>query len=156
MKKIISKIKRLVSCTYLCWKYPFLKYRWEKDKFFQTSCWYYSIDIGWRKAFGLQLCEEIKQALIRHDFLYKYNITDIKEKMGELVIYDDGAPEEVHDIIFKYGYISSRTCFICGRPAKYRTRGWIEPYCEDCIKEANTTKEPDEAYKDFEWYGWKK
>lgn len=156
IKNKIYKAKRLVPCTYLCLKYPFLKIGGDRNKkFFQTSCWYYSIDNGWRKAFGITLCDELKECLKRYGILKTYVITDIKEKYGELNIDDNGAPEEVHDILLKYEYISAHTCIVCGRRAKYVTRGWILPYCEDCMKSVETTEKPQEYYKDMDWYGWK-
>ena len=156
LSSFLHKAKRLVPCTYLCLKYPFLKIggATKNKKFFQTSCWYYSLYDGWRKAFGKALCDELKEALKRYGMLKSYVITDLKEKYGELTIYDDGAPGEVHDIILKYGYISERTCIVCGRRAKYVTRGWVEAYCEDCIKTVNTLNEPKEYYKEMDWYGW--
>lgn len=158
LKALWYRIKRLIPCTYLCCKYPFLKSGGaiNNKNFFQISCWYYCIPKGWRKAFGKTLCDELKEVLKRHGILKTYVITTVKEKFGELVIYDDCAPEEVHDIIMKYEYISAHTCIICGRRAKYVTRGWIEPYCEDCIKTVNTLSEPAEYYKDMDWYGWKR
>lgn len=152
------KVNRIVPCTYLCLKYPFLKIggATKNKRFFQTCCWYYSIDKGWRNAFGVTFCDELKNALKRYGILKTYVITDVKEKFGELTIYDEGAPEEVHDIILKYGYISERTCIVCGRRARYVTRGWIEPYCEDCIKNIEIMAEPKEYYKDMDWYGWKR
>ena len=147
-------VPRFFASTYLCWKYPFLKFD-VKSGFFQGSCYYWCIEKGWRKAFGLQLCKEIKDALKRSNFLKSYQISDVKEKYGALNIYDDGAPDEVHDIILKYEYISSRTCIKCGRRAKYISHGWIEPYCEDCVKDQNCTSF-DESYKDFDWYSWTK
>lgn len=157
VQSFFRKAKRLIPCTYLCCKYPFLKPYSKRNKFFQTSCWYYCIDEGWRKAFGIQLCDELLASLKRHNFVKKYIITDVKEKFGELNIYDDGAPEEVHDILLKYEYISARTCIICGKPARYRSKGWIEPYCKECFNTwAKLNNEPSEAYKDFDWYGYKK
>ena len=41
-----------------------------------------SMPIGWRKAFGIQMCKEIKQALKKHNYLYNYRIMQIKEKYG--------------------------------------------------------------------------
>jgi hypothetical protein len=159
LRGLLFKIKRIVPCTYLCCKYPFLKINGinkKNTRFFQTSCWYYSIDEGWRRAFGRQLCDDLKESLKRYNYLKKYEITDVKEKYGELVIYDNGAPEEVHNILLKYEYISARTCIVCGRPAKYRTEGWVEPYCEDCIKNNGTEFKPLEFFKDIDWYGYKK
>lgn len=154
IKNAISFIPETIVNTYLCIRFPFLKYSRNRKKFFQRSCWYWQIRTGWRKAFGIQLCKELKAALKRGGMLKTWEITDIKDKFGALYIYDNGATEEVHDILNKYEYISARTCVECGRIAKYRTTGWIEPYCEDCIKKDGTMTQPDEYYKDFDWYGW--
>lgn len=94
-----------------------------------------AMDNGWRKAFGISICKEIKTALKKYGYLRKYRITQIKEKWGELCWYDAGAPQEVFDIIRKYEGISRMTCIECGKPAKYRSTGWVEPYCEDCLPE---------------------
>ena len=91
-----------------------------------------SMPIGWRKAFGIQMCKEIKQALKKHNYLYNYRIMQIKEKYGSLRWYDAGAPEEIQTIINKYEDISYHTCISCGKPAKYLSTGWICPYCEKC------------------------
>ena len=151
-KKVLNFVPNLVKNTYLCARFPFLKF---SGGFFQTTSWYWQIDYGWRKAFGIQLCKELKDALKRHGCLKTYEITTVKEKFGALNIYDNGAPSEVHDILAKYEYISRRTCIECGRRAKYITQPWEEPYCEDCIKNVDIQqKKPMESYKDFEWYGW--
>lgn len=88
---------------------------------------------GWRKAFGIQMCKEIKAALKKNHYLYKYRIMQIKEKFGTLRWYDDGAPQEVYDIIDKYEDLSWNTCVICGKPATKISGGWICPYCDDCF-----------------------
>lgn len=41
-----------------------------------------AMEPGWRKAFGIQLCEELKAQLKKDHYLYKYRITQIKEKFG--------------------------------------------------------------------------
>lgn len=91
-----------------------------------------ALEPGWRKAFGIQLCEELKAQLKKDKYLYKYRITQIKEKWGYLHWYDYGASKEVHDIIRKYEDISWNTCLVCGKPATKITSGWISPYCDDC------------------------
>lgn len=154
VKKIVRWLPSLIVNTYLCARFPFLKW---SEGFFQRTSMYWCIDYGWRKAFGIQLCKEVKEAAKRHGCLKDYRFTTVKEKFGALNIYDNGAPEEIHDILAKYEYISSRTCIECGRRAKYITQGWIEPYCEDCIKKVNLMQTPPrESYKDFSWYGWTK
>lgn len=111
---------------------------------------------GWRKAFGIQICKEIKQSLLRNGgraALKAYRILQIKEKYGELRWYDNGAPEEVNKIVEKYEYISRCTCIECGAPAKYFTQGWYSPYCE---KHIGSAKDNALLYGvDIDWYGYK-
>ena len=97
---------------------------------------------GWRKAFGIQMCKEIKQELKKYKFLYKYRIVQIKEKWGYLHWYDGGTPKDskVYDIIRKYEQISAKTCGVCGKPATKMSKGWIYPYCDDCIGDRNFTE----------------
>lgn len=101
-----------------------------------------AMEPGWRKAFGIQMCKEIKKELNKHKFLYKYRIFQIKEKFGALRWYDNGVPKncKVHSILDKYEEVSSRTCGICGKPATKISKGWIYPYCDDCIGDKQFTK----------------
>ena len=98
-----------------------------------------AMDAGWRKAFGIQMCKEIKAELKKHKFLYKYRIVQIKEKWGYLHWYDGGTPKDskIYDIIRKYEQISAKTCVVCGKPATKMSIGWISPYCDDCIGDRN-------------------
>ena len=92
---------------------------------------------GWRTAFGMQLCEEIRNDLIEHDDLERWKIVQMKEKYGRLEIYDNGhvIGSKVFDIIEKYGDLSERTCICCGKPATRMALGWISPYCDNCCPE---------------------
>ena len=95
-----------------------------------------SMPSGWRKAFGLQMCKEIKASLLRtggRKLLLDYRITQIKEKWGELCWYDAFTTREVQKIIEKYAYISYRTCIVCGKPATGVTPAeYYEcPYCDE-------------------------
>lgn len=98
---------------------------------------------GWRKAFGIQMCKDIKKALKKHKYLYKYRIVDIKEKFGTLRWYDAGAPKEVYELIDKYEILSSKICIECGEPVKYITQGWISPYCKQCVPKNRLVKDID-------------
>ncbi len=91
--------------------------------------------IGWRKAFGMEMCKDIKQALLDNygrKALKAYRVIDIKEKFGGLRWYDNAAPEAVRAIIDYYEEKSYKICINCGKTAKYVSKGWISPYCEDC------------------------
>lgn len=95
---------------------------------------------GWRIAFGEEMCEEIRNALIEsggEKLLNEYRVTQIKEKYGELRWYDDWTTEKVSQIIDKYTKASRHICIECGEPAVYFSTGWISPWCEECSKHIN-------------------
>lgn len=124
----------------LCKQFPFLAYR-DDTNFLGT--WLDQMPDGWRIAFGIQMCEELKEELLKYDYLNEYTITEIKEKYGELRWYDGGSPKDsqIYDIIEKYSKLSEETCIVCGRPATCYTTGWISPYCRTCVG--------DMAHKNF-------
>lgn len=102
--------------------WPFPKYTWLDD-----------MPIGWRKCFGIQMCDEIKAQLKKEGQLEKYRIHQIKEKWGELRWYDSCSSKEMYNIIGKYTNLSRRTCIDCGNPATKISTGYISPYCDNCI-----------------------
>lgn len=116
-------------------KYPFLAWiNEENNKIDYTTTWFDNIPIGWRKAFGEMLCEEIKQQLIKDGELDKYQIFDIKEKFGQLRWYDNGN-QAVYRIIDKYSVLSENICIRCGKPdvPMINNGGWWSPYCKQCF-----------------------
>ena len=101
-----------------------------------------AMESGWRKAFGIQMCKEIRAALLRQGWksLFKYRIMQIKEKFGELRWYDEFSTSDIQDIISKYEDISRHTCIVCGKPATKISTGWICPYCDEHIGNRNYTE----------------
>ena len=109
---------------------------------------------GWRKAFGIQMCKDIKHSLL-HTYidnnisispfeylsfywkgikqLYGYRIDQIKEKFGGLRWYDSNTTKDILEIIDHYEDVSMKTCIVCGKPATYMAKGWISPYCDEHI-----------------------
>ena len=89
---------------------------------------------GWDIAFGEQMCEEIREALIEDGDLDRWKIVELKEKWGRMTLYDNGhkAGSRIPDIIAKYEALSMRTCVVCGKPATRVTTGWVCPFCDDC------------------------
>ena len=155
----------------LCEKYPFLipRNRWSGMRITEAQNggfwrgdpeavpeydWEYTelddMPDGWRKAFGEQLCEELKQELLKaggQEALDNYMIVQIKEKFGYLRWYDNGCTERwFSEILPKYENLSERTCICCGRPAKYISSGWISPWCEDCAKGIHDRMVPIEEW----------
>lgn len=94
---------------------------------------------GWRAAFGEQMCEEIQQVLNKFssEVAEKFRITQIKEKFGGLRFYTNWSTVEIDKIIDKYENISYSTCIRCGSPAKWITKGWISPFCDNCKPDEN-------------------
>lgn len=92
---------------------------------------------GWRNSFGLEMCKEIKEALLKVNKLEEYRITQIKEKYGTLRWYSNFYTDEIDQIIRKYEKKSETTCILCGKEATHITLGWISPFCIDCLKERN-------------------
>jgi len=63
-------------------KYPWLQIRnvWTNKKLDSEFTWLDDLPEGWRKAFGLQMVEELDQILRKANYQDKYKITQIKEK----------------------------------------------------------------------------
>ena len=122
----------------LCEKYPFLipSNHCSNEKIPEFDYSYTELDNmpkGWRKAFGLKLCEELKKELKKHNMLETYRIIQIKEKYGSLRWYDTGNTDKGYKIIYKYSNLSAKTCIHCGEKATKITTDWISPYCDYCI-----------------------
>ena len=148
----IEKNKELIK------KYPFLLPRnvWT-DKVLEDYDYSYTrldeIPDGWRIAFGEQLCEELKDALLQAGYLDKFRFTQIKEKYGTLRLYNNGCNKEAWDVINKYEALSARTCIVCGKPATKISQGWICPYCDKCgdnLKVPETFVNIDEYFSNDE------
>lgn len=157
MSEVSEEIKQ--KNRELCEKYPFLipHNRWSGMRITEAQNggywprdpdavpeydWEYTeldeMPDGWRKAFGEQLCEELKQELLKaggEEALNSYMIVQIKEKFGYLRWYDNGCTEKwYNEILPKYENLSERTCIRCGKPATRISVGWISPWCDDCVK----------------------
>ena len=101
-----------------------------------------AMESGWKKAFGIQMCKEIRAALLRQGWkaLFKYRIIQIKEKFGELRWYDEFSTQDIQDIISKYEDISRHTCIVCGKPATKMSTSWICPFCNEHIGNRDYTE----------------
>lgn len=134
MERNIQYNKELIE------RYPFLMPRnlWTGEVSDEYDYTYTKLDAmpnGWRIAFGEQMCEEIREELIKADYLDRYRIMDIKEKWGRLAWYDNYGTDRLYrEIIPKYERLSEHTCIRCGRPATKVSTAWISPWCDGCAK----------------------
>ena len=127
------------------WLYPVSEYTGKRlENYDYSFTWMDDIPLGWNIAFGKQMVEELGALLEKYNYQDEYSICQIKEKFGGLRWYDNGFPtegyEEYKEWLDKYEELSFKTCIDCGKPAKYFTRGWITPICEDCAKEYEYTE----------------
>ena len=103
-----------------------------------------AMPVGWNKAFGKQYLKDLKKQLKKDKMLYKFRIMDLKEKYGTARLYINYGSPELYNIINKYESLSWNTCIQCGKPATYTSKGWIAPYCEECV---NNSKNPSRYIK---------
>ena len=135
---LVVKIKNRI----LCRLYPFLV-PWNRFTGGTIPNYDYSfteldaLPIGWRKRFGLRMCHEIKDALLRDEDLDRWRIVQLKEKYGVMRLYDNGCRiySDVQNIERKYEALSAHTCIKCGAEATRITLGWVAPYCDKCCPE---------------------
>jgi len=143
----------------LCGKYPFLipRYDWSGEiieDYDYTSTYLDDIPVGWKIAFGEMMCEEIKQELVRCNYLDEFRIIQAKEKFGQARIYTNGEPVDckVQEIIDKYSVLSENICIICGKPdVPITNNGWISPYCKKCFTTPNDWYKKEFPNKVDEW-----
>lgn len=96
-----------------------------------------SMPCGWRRAFGRQLLEELREELVKWKYLDQYRVVQIKEKYGQLRWYDNGSPNgsDIENIISRYSVISENVCILCGKLDVPMVMGyWILPVCRNCYR----------------------
>ena len=173
IKSFFIDLFKSISNFFFCLKYPFWRSRnvWtgKYSKSYRYT-WYDDIEIGWRKAFGKQLSDDIKAAfkedkkenpkLKWKDALYW---EQIKEKWGKLCLYHI-ASSHISEVLQHYEDISGKYCYQCGKPARYISKGYILPFCNDCFEArfkdirkemAQAKNKPDNALTK-EWISYKK
>jgi hypothetical protein len=91
---------------------------------------------GWRKAFGVKLCKELKAQLKKDGLLEKYQVEQVKEKYGTLCWYDSGGNEATEEIVMKYEDVSESVCALCGKPSSYITSGYVLYICKACYEKS--------------------
>ena len=78
------------------------------------------LPIGW-SGLILDMCKEIKEELVKHDLVSKYEVIEAKEKWRGLSWYDglddfSPMPPAITDIVCKYEMQSREVCMMCGAP----------------------------------------
>lgn len=141
----------------LCKLYPFLiphsvwtgRVVWNEYPYSNTEL--DAIPVGWRKAFGRQLAEDIKQALILDGVdPASLRFHQIKEKYGQLRLYTNFSSPHLEEVIRMYEVISEGVCIRCGKldvPNIYNY-GWWSPYCKECYYDSVKKLKSPKSYED--------
>ena len=75
----------------------------------------------------------LEAGLSVRDEFHRIRFFEIKEKYGGLRLAATGGNSETDAIIDRCERDSQRICVECGKPATRISKGWICPYCDDCI-----------------------
>lgn len=84
---------------------------------------------GWFKLLW-KLSEDLQKA----GFANTGHVLQVKEKLGGLRFYVDGANDEQWKIIEEAEQKSYGICECCGEPGKQYNMGWIYTVCEKCLE----------------------
>lgn len=140
--RLIRRQSRIFNFL-ICLRYPFLRVRGAG-----YSCtWFDAIPEIWGISFGYELVKDIDFVLGKGMFRHRYIVTDIKEKWGQLRIYDNGVPEgiyrEMEEVLSFFESLSYYTCFYCGNVSNTHSTGWILPVCRICAEEKGISAVPN-------------
>ena len=143
MKQFFTIIKNF----FICLRYPWLKinsgvYPWLDNRY--SAIWIDCMPDGWKLRFGWDLVHDI-DAYLHVNRIKDYHIDQVKEKYAELRWYDNLGLDFYKTVLSKYIDLSRRTCAYCGKDAKYHSRGYVLPFCEECMKQSIK----DGVYKTF-------
>lgn len=106
-----------------------------EEKYPWLDGWFFAMPDGWKKTFGLKMCEELDQILKKGNIDKEYKVLEIKEKYARLCWYGstltDSIFEEYSEWERKYEELSTRTCQICGESGKIEDvgGGWLATVC---------------------------
>lgn len=109
---------------------------------------------GWRNSFGLDLCRDLKDNLIKANYLNDYIINFITVESGVLTIVDNGVPESIakkHNEILEY--YADKSMLISqynGEKTKYKTLDGTEYIGETDLEEIKKAI-PEIKYQELVW-----
>ena len=136
--------KRRLRNKKLCKQYPFLIPRCEwtgkiLEDYDYSFTEYNRLENGWQIGFGKIFLQELKEALLKTNYLNRLRIYQLKEKYGSLRCYTNSVPNEVQEVLDKFEFISQYVCDNCGSPHAIVVDcyGWYLPKCKKCWEKLN-------------------
>lgn len=136
-ENMIHAIKR--NNKSLCNKYPFLtptSYRLDDDEDGYVYTTLDGMELGWRNAFGMEMCNDILNKL-NSEGIDDYYIHYIGSCDGKLVVKDNMPDNDgIRDILNRYILLSNSVCIRCGSEATKRNEDNL-PVCDNCERGGN-------------------
>ena len=135
----------------LCDKYPFLKkYDWLGNFVGYESTWQDALPEGWKKAMCPQMWEDLKNILVKANYLNEFRFHHIRNKLGLLSFGYTGIGVGTNEKRLmawerKYSEMSEYTCVECGDEVDYLDATWGELVCAKCAKE-RLKQEPETKF----------
>ncbi len=104
-----------------------------------------SLPVGWVKAFGLDLAEELQMQREKLPIEKQENVFVMKMGLnrGKLDIKMSYTDDNINEIIDRYTKRAAETCGYCGAQVKKSRTGKNFPVCEACEVELNNEKEKE-------------
>jgi len=131
-ENMIHAIKR--NNKSLCNKYPFLtptSYRLDDDEDGYVYTTLDGMELGWRNAFGMEMCNDILNKL-NSEGIDDYYIHYIGSCDGKLVVKDNMPDNDgIRDILNRYILLSNSVCIRCGSEATKINEDNL-PVCDNC------------------------
>ena len=94
-----------------------------------SSSFYFECGEGWYDLLD-HLCGLI-QNHVTHVGLDQVEVTQVKEKFGELRFYYMGGDEYIDGAVVLAMNLSTHICDICGNPGKLMGKGWMRTVCDE-------------------------
>ena len=117
----------------LCEKYPKLFADRHKPMTETAMCWGFDVGDGWYDLIDI-LCGSI-QNYIDNNNIPQITVSQVKEKFGTLRFYTNGSNDLITGMIWMAERMSSRVCETCGKPGKFRGKGWFYTACDEHARE---------------------
>jgi hypothetical protein len=95
----LEKTWNIIKNFYLITRFPFLELENRITRSNYDFTWLDIMETGWRKAFGIKMCKELKRALKKTKSLKKYVVIEVKlgkfkpEHLGQLIFYVNAIDE---------------------------------------------------------------
>jgi len=126
-----SKLDKL-----LCEKYPKLFVNRDKSMQETAMCWGFECGDGWFDIIDC-LCGTIQGYIDinKHKEIRQVTVDQVKEKYGTLRFYTTGGDNITYGMIAFAENMSGRICETCGKPGKWRGKGWFYTACDEHAKD---------------------